>query len=203
MASSKTEICNMALGHLGSSKEIQDVSSENSTEARAMRRFYEEARREVLRDGGWPFAIAVETLALIEEDPNTQWAYSYEQPNSALKLLRIVTPGMRMEQETDPIAYKLAYSPSGTVLYTDQEDAEIEYVVNVEDVSRFPPDFTLAFSLLLAAYTAPVVANGDSFKRRLECLQLYSLAISKARANSKNEGAADPLPESEFIRARY
>lgn len=202
MASSKTEICNMALMHIGSTKEIRDLSSENSAEARAMRRFYDEARREVLRDGGWPFANGIATLALIEEDPNTQWKYSYEPPSGSLRNIRIVVAGIRKEQESNPIPFQLGYTSSGTVLYTDQESAELEYVANVEDVSRFPPDFVLAFSLLLAAYTAPSISNGDSFKRRLECLQLYSLAMSKARANAKNEGATDPIPESEFIRAR-
>ena len=167
-----------------------------------MRRYYDEARREVLRDGGWPFATAIDTLALIEEQPNSQWRYSYEKPTGALKLIRIPLAGMRAEMQSEPIPFTEGYSASGSVILTDQEDAELEYIVNVEDVSRFPPDFTLAFSLLLAAYAAPVIASGDSFKRRLECLQLYGAAMPKARANANNEGATDPLPESEFIRAR-
>src|SRR5665648_440114 len=89
--SSATEICNMALGHLASGKEIANLETERSAEAIACRRFFDSARDAVLRDFSWPFATKIKALSLIEEDPNSEWAYSYRYPTDCLNFRRILS----------------------------------------------------------------------------------------------------------------
>ncbi len=70
--STKTEILNMALAHIGVSKKVGNFDTEDSKEANAGRTFFDIARDNVLRDTQWPFTTKIEALALIEEEPNNE-----------------------------------------------------------------------------------------------------------------------------------
>jgi hypothetical protein len=77
MATSKTEIVNYSLRHLGQGKTIADLDTEFSAEAKACRAFFNEARDMTLSAYHWSFASKYATLGLVAEDPTTEWAYSY------------------------------------------------------------------------------------------------------------------------------
>lgn len=200
MASS-TEICNMALSHLGIGKEIAALESERSQEAEACRRFYSTAQDATLRDFPWPFATKIAALALVEEDPNSEWGFSYQEPSDCLGLRRILS-GIRNDNRQSRVPYRRAYGDSGAVIFTDAEDAEIEYTIRVTDPLRYSPDFILAFSLRIASYIAPRVTGGDPFKLGTRAMSLYEYELSKARSAAVNEEQDEEVPESEFIRGR-
>ncbi len=201
MASSSTEICNLALRHIGISKEIASVETEKSTEAGACRRFYSDVLDEVLRDFAWPFACRITTLALVAEDPNDEWGYSYREPSGCLRFIRILS-GIRNEYKAARVPYKKSSDDTGILIFTDTQSAKCEYIARVTNVLIYPPDFTMAFSMKLAAYIAPSVTGGDPFRLRDSTLKLYEEAISKAKSNSSNEQEPDDSPDSEFIRER-
>lgn len=198
MASSTTEIANFAIGHLGIGKRISDLDTERSAEALACRQFYENTRKQVLRDFPWPFATKFAELGLIEEDPTSEWSYSYEYPSDCLKVKRILS-GLRNDTGQSRIPYRLI---DERLILCDLEDAEIEYTKDVEDVTLFPSDFVMALSYLLAAYIAPQVTSGDKFKQKQEMMQMYAMEVSSARANMVNEEQPDQEVDSEFIRTR-
>lgn len=201
MASSTTAIANLAISHLGIGKEIANLITERSAEAQACRRFYETARDITLRDFSWPFATKINALGLVEEDPNDEWGFSYRYPTDCLKLRRILS-GIRNDTRQTRIPYRVTRDESGLLIYTDAEDAELEYTINESDVGRFPPDFVMALSFLLAGYVAPRLTGGDPFKLGNRALELYQFELSKARSSAANEEQPDDLPESEFIRTR-
>lgn len=201
MASSKTEIANISLAHLGVGKEIANLDTENSAEANTMRRFYDTARDEVLRDFNWSFTTKFATLAEVEEDPTDEWSYSYRYPSDCLKLRRILS-GTRNDSRQSRVPYKVAQDSEGLLLYTDMEDAEIEYTVRVEDTSLYPADFTMAFSYKLAFYAAPRLAAGDPFGLGQRCMQLYGMSLAKAANTSLNEEQVEEEPDAQWIRAR-
>lgn len=198
-----TNIANMALAHINVSKPIANLDTENSQEARACRVFYENCRREVLRDFNWPFARRIIDLALVQTQPNTEWGYSYQYPTDCLGFRRILSP-IRNDTRESRIPYKeyLSADGSGTLIYTDKQDAQGEYTVNISNENVYKPDFITAFSLMLASFIAPVVTGGDPFQMGRRALQLYQYAITKAQANAANEEQPDQLPESEFVRIR-
>jgi hypothetical protein len=200
MASS-TEIANLALSHLGVGSEISDLDMERSQEALACRRFYSTARNATLRDFPWPFATKIAALGLIEEDPNDEWGYSYQYPSDCLDAIRILS-GIRNDNRQSRVPYKLANGDSGQVIFTDQEDAELEYTKLETDTSRYPPDFVLALSLRLAAYIAPRLTGGDPFKVGTRAFQMYEAELNRAKASGTEENQAEEDPESELIRAR-
>ena len=87
----KTEIFNMALGHLAIGKMVANFTAEQSQEARIGRIYYDIALGQVLKDVPWPFATKIAALGLLEEEPNTEWGYSYRYPSDCAHFRRILS----------------------------------------------------------------------------------------------------------------
>jgi len=198
---SKTEIANLAISHLATGKTISDFETENSEEARACRTYYETAKRMTLTDHDWVFATRFETLGLIESDPMDEWDYSYRYPSQCVKIRRILS-GERSDTLDTQIPFKIISDSTGKLIYTDQEDAQVEITRDLDDPELFSAHFTMALSFRLAMYIAPRITSGDPFKMRNEIRQLYLLEISNAIAENLNSEKQDKRPKSEFIKAR-
>lgn len=198
---SETEIANLALSHLGIGKEIASLETEKSEEATACRRFYTLLRDSSLRDFPWPFATKIIAVGLVEEDPNDEWSFSYRYPTDCLKLRRILS-GTRNDNRQTRIPYKVARDDDGLLIWTDKEDAEVEYTVKETNPERFSADFVTFLSLRLSVAIAPRLTRGDPFKMGERAARLYELEVSKARATAVNEQQDEENPESEFISGR-
>jgi hypothetical protein len=201
MSYSPTVIANLALGHLGVEKEIANIETENSQEARAMRRFYQIALDEILEEFPWPFAKKTEALALVEEDPTTEWAYAYRYPSDCVKLRRIQSGG-RQDSLQSAIEFVVAQDTQGRLIYTDEPEAVMEYTCRGTAEVHYPPGFVSAFSALMAFYTCVKLTGGDPFKIRDSVYAMYRTLLGKAQANALNEQQMPPQLEAEFIRIR-
>jgi len=202
MASSKTEICNIALSHLGIAKEVANIDTESSAEASACRRFYEMARDETLRDFNWPFATKFAALALVEEDPTDEWSFSYRYPTDCLKVRRVLS-GLRNDNRQSRVPYKVGRDDTGILLYCDIEDAEMEYTAVTSGVTFYPVDYVTALSYRIAYYIAPRLTAGDPFNLKNYCMEMYRATVVKAANSAINEEQQEESPESELIRSRY
>ncbi len=200
MAASETEICNLALAHCGNSNGIASLT-ERSAPARACSLFYAQVRDEVLREFPWPFTRTFAALALVAEQPTTEWAYSYRYPASCFRLVRLLS-GMRVDTEATRVPFRMGADAQGRLLYTDLPEAVAEYYAAVTDVSRFSPDFVQTVALKLAAMIAPTVTGGDPTKLGLRALQLYQMQLAIARTTAANEDQPDVDADSAFILAR-
>jgi len=135
---SKTEICNLAIGHLGTGKLIADFTTEQSAEAKACRRFYDPTLETTIRDVSPTFARKFVTLALVEETPTTEWDYSYRYPNDILKVRRILS-GTRNDSRQSKVSYIEGFDNTGKLIYTDAADAVIEAIAKCDIPSLYPP----------------------------------------------------------------
>ena len=196
-----TDICNMAISHLGISKDIANVTTEQSAEAKACRRFLDIARETVLKDYNWPFATKMATLNLVEEDPNDEWAYSYRYPSDCLYARRILS-GFRDDTDLTRIPYKITQDSTGILIYCDTENAILEYTLNTKNVDLFSSDFKFALSYRLAHYIAPRITAGDPFGLGDKALQKYVLEIQRASANAFNEDKSSLPLTTDSISAR-
>lgn len=199
---SETSICNLALSHIGNSKELSNVETDQSEEASACRRYYLPALKQAHRNFAWPFAKNLGVaLGLVEEDPNSEWAFSYRYPADC-KMFKRILSGDRNDTRQSKVPYKLGRDDQGLLIFTDKADAESEYTILERDPTRYPADFVMAFSMLLAGYIATRVTSGDPFKLGPRSFSLYNSLISNAREAALNEEQEEEPPESEFIRAR-
>jgi hypothetical protein len=198
---SETAVCNLALGHLGISAEINNLTTEKSAEASACRRYFSTARDVALRDLKCTFATEFATLALVEENPNEEWAYSYRYPSDCLSFRRILS-GTRNDTIETRVSYRLASDDAGKLIYTDKASAECEYTRMVDNVLLWPDDVIMAVSLLLAGLISPRVTRGDGVKLGDRALGLYDTMKRAAESNAEGEEQNEQPPEAESIRAR-
>ncbi len=211
--SSAEDICNLALSHVGSSAEIQDLLQERSPEAEVCRRFYEIDRDRVFRDFMWPFASQLAPLALVQENPNILWRYSYRYPSDCLVIDRIISrscwplpngqyAGNHRDSIQSMVKLDMGQDSQGQLIFTNEKDAILKYTIRILDPTKYPADFTMAFSYLLAADIGPRISKGDSLKLSDRALANYGSMLSVARAMSANEIKMDAPLEAETIRAR-
>jgi hypothetical protein len=198
---SKTAICNMALGHLGVGQAVANVDTERSAEANACRTYYDAALEATLAAFAWPFATKIDDLALVEADPNDEWAYSYQVPSDCLEMRRLLS-GIRNDSRDTRVPYRIAHGTTGQVIFTDLENAQAEYTVRVTDTNRFASLFALALSFRLASYIAPKVTSGDPYKLGDRAMRFFDYEVSAAEASAANGEQPDQEPDSEFIRTR-
>lgn len=197
-----TDICNMALAHLGVTETINNFDTDTTEEAILCRRFYEIGRDKVLRAFGWPFATTFATLSLVEEDPTEEWQFSYRYPTDALAIRRILS-GTRNETRQSRVSYRLSRDSGGLLIFSDMEDAICEYTLKVTSPATYPPDFKLALSYYLAHLIAPKLTRGDQFKLGDRAIKLFIAELQNAQSSSLNETMPDEEPLSEFERIRH
>lgn len=199
--SSKTNIANLTLFHLGSSQLITDVDTENSLEASSFRAIYDQQRDYVLRDFPWPFARAYADLALVSdptETVNNDWTYAYRYPAGCLEVRRIVT--VKGRSDTQPPPYTIGRDDQGRLIYTDEQDATIEYTVQILDPEEFDSIFVEALSWKIGAILAPVLPRLAD--KATTANQMYAFEISKAASRALNEEQAEEPREAEWISGR-
>lgn len=199
--SSRTEICNIALGHFGTAKPLSDFETDESTAGVACRRYYEQALKQFLRAFPWPFAKRFRDLALVEQNPTDNWGYAYRYPSDCV-MIRRIDSSLRNDSRQSRVTYEIASDNQGKLIYTNQENACVWYTKYTDTPSAYPEDFTFAFSYLIAWYVSPLLTKGDPFKIRQELLQAYKQAAAQAQANAFNEEQPDEDVKSDFERER-
>lgn len=215
MAQSKTEIANLALGHIGISKPIGDFATERSVEAQMMRTYYETAYQATLRAVPWTFAKKFASLALVTDFttqtvPTTlEWFYSYRYPSDCFHFVRIVSPRLNNDTRQSRIPYTIAADASGLLIYSNFPNPSetsitpmCEYTFLNTNIAQYPPDFVMAMSYLLGFYCAPALTKGDPFKLGAAAGANFKTMILQAANMFLNEEQRPEEPQSEFIRAR-
>jgi len=211
MATSETEIANLALGHLGQSVEISNLRTQRTPAAIALRTIYDTCRRMVFRATPWSFAHKIGALGLVstygvdDGHPTSEWKYAYERPSDAV-MFRKIQSGIRNENRQSRIPYKesrgFMRTGGGIFIFTDQPEAIGEWTVDVTDPSLYPDDFVMALSLCLATYAAPKITGEDPFKMGDRARGLYQFEIGVSRTNNAAEVQEEEAPDSELERAR-
>lgn len=192
----KVQICNMALLRIGG----QVISSldETSREAQLCNVFYEECLGQILRKFPWPFAQKNSSLALLADDPPSNWGYAYALPTDYIQVQKVVVPGARILRPENEIAFNITVWAGVRALVTDQENAEITYTARVDE-SLFDPLFSSALAWLLATeLTGPLMGKPELTQT---AKQAYLLALSEARAEVLNESKENEVP-CEFVSVR-
>lgn len=178
MANSVVSICNLALGKLGAQPIL--ALTEDSDNARACNRVFDQCRDLLLRKHPWNFAVNRATLAMLSTPP----AYGYErafQLPSAPYCLRVLE---LMEERTTGADWKI----EGRSLVTDAPTARIKYIARVTDPTQYDPEFVMALALLLAAEVAIPITSETSIAKSM--FELYQAAVGDAVGSDAREGYA-------------
>lgn len=196
-----TDIANQALLHLGQTRLLTNLDSNRGAAAIACRSFFDTMREKVWSEYPWGKSTKLAALALVDTDPNDEWAYSYRYPNDCAFFRRVLSD-WRTDAADTRVPYRITKDSAGFLILTDRVDAQGEYTATSANVSRDPAALALAQSFMLAYLVAPAITGSDPFKLGTRAANSYASIVSAAKANDANEEVPDQPPDASWIRSR-
>lgn len=199
MSLSKVKIANMALSNVGDTNTIEALPpDETSIQATTIDLWYDTARQEALKAYDWSFARKRAILALHGDAAADEWAYRYQYPSDALHIRKLVHPS---DTQGDPVPYEVMESTDGTMcILTNLETANAFYTKDEETVTRFTPDFVIAFAYSLAGRIAMGLTSDSSI--RDTNLGLAVATVQQAGSANGNQEVDRRPRDAEWVEAR-
>lgn len=182
MAATETEVCNLALAKIGSSR-LTDLDVDDSLEADLCNLFYDPTRDALIRSFWWRFASA--RVALVENvsSPAFEWDNQFDLPADFLAMKDIFEENFTRHQNTTS-----SYALEGDLLLTNLSAVNIRYVKKVTDVTEFDPLFVEVLALKLAIQlTMPLSQDAvlaDRLKLELDRLMRTVRAMDRQETNT-------------------
>lgn len=205
MSYTKTKIYNLALSHLLLSRQVDEIDTDTVTnEVRVLNTFWDEALNITLQELDLDSLSSTATLELLENlNDEGPWLYSYKYPVKCSFLRRIVS-NARIDTNRTHIAKQTAMRNGVKIIYTNQEDAVLEFVAKDIPLETLDYSAGLAISYMLAFLASPLIVGKGAKRLREEIMGYYIMAKSKAQEVDKLENFNyDPAWErSEFVAAR-
>ena len=208
MATTETDICNLALAALGDEATVVSIDPpEGSAQADHCAQWYPSARDTVLEAHDWKFASR-RALGAALTSPTPTWSYAYAKPNGALRVVAVLPPGATSDFDEgltkNEQPFDLETLEDGTeVIVTNQPDAVIRFTAAAVDPGKFPPLVVQAIVRLLASYLAGPVLKGETGRAESRAqLQLHDAWMRKAQASDMNQGRRDEQHVAQQLAAR-
>jgi len=176
-------ISNRALTFLGA----QPITSleDDTKEARACNRMFEQSRDQVLRSHAWNFAVKRASLAANTTAPIWEYTNAFDWPSDCLRVIECNT------LEEWAIEGRSIVSNAAAPL-------EIIYISEVTDPTLFDALFVETYALRLAADIAYEITASQQILSNME--ELYRRKIADARVVDAQE--AQPVDETDFLESR-
>lgn len=187
-----TELCNVALGHIGQAR-IADIG-ERSPAAEHCRRMFEHVRRLCLRDHDWNFAVRRAALTALETAPPFGFSAAYQLPADCLRVLAIngQPAGVRGTQ----------WEVEGRTVLINADVAHLRYIADADDVTQWDSIFASYFGYRLAAAVAPSFRIDPQAGLQLEQMAAAVRASAQEADNVETAPRVTRLDQSEIIQER-
>jgi hypothetical protein len=182
MATSKVEICNLALIELGADT-IASLN-DDTKEARACNLIYESERKKLLRSHPWNFAIGRQSLALLSTSPSFEYLYQFPLPTDCIRALYLYNS-------------REAFVVEGGYLLTNELAPKLIYIKDITDPNTFDSAFVELFSLSLASKICYSITGSGSLKQALY-QQMRAVKID-AKNFDGQEGTMWQLPDGDWL----
>lgn len=196
---SKSDICNLALSHLGNYGTVSDIDTPTNDKEITFSIWYDITREMLLKMTIPNFALKRRRVAKITESDieiaqRFGFANVYEYPNDCLRLLGI---GNVDEKTND-------YAVEGNRIYTDLDYTEtglpIRFIVNVKDVSLMSVEFKMDLSWMLASNV--VLDITQSTEKQLFIEKILPTKLSSSSAMNAQENRPIRINRSKFRESR-
>jgi hypothetical protein len=206
VASSETEICNLALDRLAAN--VISSLTEGTVEADRCARAYAPARDSVLRAHPWNFAIRRATLAQDATAPNHEFTKRHALPVDCLKVIRTGFEagdgsGTWIYGVIDPVQAIVTpeYRIEGRYLLCNEDTVKIEYIARITDVTQFDELFADVLAQRLAAEMCYAFTQSTSMTE--QAWKIYATKLDEARSIDAQEGTPrEPTDTSPWLLAR-
>lgn len=161
---SEVDICNVALGLLRI-KEIADIKSPVTEEAKICARYYNIVKEALLRTSIWNFAIKRTVLASDSETPAFEWQYqSTDFPNDYIRIIGLYYSNGEMIINTN----NKNYAVEGNKILTNiGAPYYFKYVADITNVNKFDKLFKMNLVYLLALTIAKPLGSSSTTKETI------------------------------------
>jgi len=187
MASSKVDICNLALDLLQVDDPVTDIDNPSTKTEELCSRWYDNTRREALRAHSWNFAIKRAQLAQDSTSPAFGYSAAFNLPADYIRLMYVTLNDVNAEQILDPQSYSVEDGQIliGGIRSVTPDALNIVYTYDADNVPRFDPLFTAYFYTLLAQNMAYSASQSNTNIQRIN--GLMDQIESKAKAMDGQE----------------
>jgi hypothetical protein len=185
-------VCNIALAEIRA--EAITAIDDGSPEADACAQHYDDCYNTLVEAHEWGFAKKRVVLALLSvNDRPTEWLYAYQAPADLGVMGAVVYPfqaplaGVYYAWPYNyprPSQYFVDFVYDGATIYTNLENASLEYSSNDIDESVWPAMFRRALALDLASKLAITLLDNRAMKGDL--IQQAEVAKRRAMADDFN-----------------
>jgi len=204
--SSKIEICNLSLGHLGNYGTINDIDTPTNDKEITFAQWYDITRQGLLKKSMPNFALARKLVGELVATIPFGYENAFEYPIDCLKVL-----GLGNLDERD----QFVFSVEGRIIYTDdawEDGLQLRYIKDITDVNTMSPEFKLMLSWELAGNVAlPITQDAakakmirDAVPSRiaelsgLNAQENRPIRVSHSRFRGARSYAAEPAAVSSF-----
>jgi len=175
---SKTDICNLSQDLL-SGGVVQDVDAPTSPTEELLNRWYDQCRKQALREHPWNFAAKRQIIAASATAPAFGYTKAFPLPNDFIRLLTIESDeGQLIRPENYQI--ESHEGVKSVLITTDATSVRLRYVYNIEDVTKFDAMFISYLAMTIALATAYKITESNGNVERIAQLHKQHAAMSKA-----------------------
>ena len=196
---SKVDICNMALGQLGNYGTVSNIDTPTNDKERTFALWYDISRQSVLKILVPNFALTRLYVSQLVETPSFGYAYFYEYPVTALKILGV---GNVQDKENN---YNIERTPTGVKAISHDYDyttgMPVRIITDVTDINSWSPESKMVLSQYLAAYTSKAITQDTQLANSL--LSALPAAMSLASGLNAQENVPIRISNSKFQASRY
>jgi hypothetical protein len=195
---SAVSICNLALSNLGNYGTIDSITTPVNDKELTFAARYDICRKTLLKTVMPNFALARVVVSRKVTTPPFGYGYYYEYPNSCLKVLGI---GDVPDKIND---YSIENDGTGLAILTDTDATgglEVRYILDVEDVTQFSPDFITLFGWQLAADCCLDITQSEAKAAALQ--ESMSSRYSALSGMQAQENRPIRISHSRFKASRY
>ncbi|MGW8177962.1 MAG: hypothetical protein ACWGQW_04095 [bacterium] len=195
MASSRTQICNLAISWLAGNR-ITSLEDDPSIEARLCRENYEESRRSVLEEREWTFALKRAMLSSLAETPIFGYEYAFLVPPDCLRVIEVRDTSTTTRTQAPSIPHVV----ENRKIYANVPVIHVRYLMDLEDITKFSSLFTQALAAHIAKSIAiPLTENMEMLDNMSV---IYENNLYKAITTDSLQGTREMLNTSQMEETR-
>lgn len=192
---SKNEICNLALGHLGNFGTVSDIDTPTNDKEITFALWYDISRQALLKMVMPNFALARRLVSELVISIPFGYANAFEYPSDCLKVLGLGN----IDQRAD-----FTYSIEGNVIYTDddwEDGMQLRFIRDIIDVNAMSPEFKMLLSWYLAGNVAQDITQDANKVALIE--KILPGKMSELSGLQAQENRPIRISNSLFKAARY
>lgn len=194
MGTTKLDIWNRAVANVGQAGAVKiEDDTELTPDANNVRLYWDVTLRSFLEETWWSFATAYAELSVHASGKVGFWSYSYVRPGDCFQPRRILGPALQDQMPFEEGVVANA-SSHDAVIWSNQNDAVLEYTADVRNYDIWTGLAVIALSLKLAIDISPEYTGGT---KKVQLLQArYDDALNRAQVGS-HQRQERPTEENE------